>query len=233
VPRFNRRFRSRRRFSRPGKAPGGRKKHWITRFFEGIQTPVGNANQFVDLFELVGPADYGDAGSTASERNYATVVRCVGKVLPDLIVGAPGANSLLWSAALFVRSNASVFAEFEGGAFALPGEMFYIHPDAVFSNTRLAQANLERVRPMAWMPFRAWSGAWRTNEVGAVCTDFFSDINLPNEAAPWEFDVKQRRRMQSDDSLWLLCSGLYGCETVPEENPVVSTCTARTLIYDD
>jgi len=232
VRKFSRRFR-RRRFSQPGRAPGGRKRHWITRFFENLNGQVLPGNQFCDLFELVGPADYGDAGSTAAERNYATVVRVVGRVFPDLLVGAPGANSVLWSAAVFVRSRASVFMEFDGSGPIAQAEMFFIHPEAIFSVSGSPQDNLERLRPMAWLPFKAWSGAWRENEPGAVCTDFFSDINLPAEAEPWDFDVKQRRRMQTDDSLWMLVSGIYGCETVAEESPVFNTCLARTLLHDD
>jgi len=232
VRKFSRRFRSR-RFSRPGRAPGGRKRHWITRFFANLQGQVLPGNQFADLFQLVDPFDYGDAGSGQTELNYGTVVRVVGRVFPDLLVGAPGANSLLWSAAVFTRSQRSVFFEYDGDATTLRGENFFIHPDAIFGTAGSSDTNLQRLKPMAWMPFRAWSGAWRTNEAGAVCTDFFSDINLPNEASPWEFDIKQRRRMQTDDALWLLVSGIYGCETVAEESPVFNTCLARTLLHDD
>lgn len=190
-------------------------------------------NEFVDLFELVGPADYGDAGSAVkNEINYATVVRCVGKLEVDLTIGAPGSNGVLWSAALFVRSLSSVIMEYDGDGGIIPrGSLFAIHPESTIG---VPQENLSRVRPMAWMPNRSWSGAFLQNPtLPAECSDFYGVINRPEQSEPWYFDVKQRRRMVSDESLWLLVSGLYVCPIGGEDNPVVNTCLARTLIYDD
>jgi len=235
VRRFGSTFRRRRRFRPAGRAPGGRKKHWVTRFYSDVQGQPLPSNQFCDLFELIGENDYGDAGSAGTaEQNYATVVRTVGMVMPDILVEAPGANGVLWSAALFVRSRTSVFMEFNGdGGNIATGELFYIHHPAIFTVSGSPQLNLQRLQPMAWMPERAWSAAFRTNNLPAGCSDFFSDVNRESQATPWYFDVRQRRKMKTDDSLWLLVSGQYVCEVEAEESPVFNSCLARTLLYDD
>jgi len=230
--RFRGGSRFRRRFSRPGKAPGGRKKHWVSVFFEGLSgQPLAN-NQFCDLFELVNPFDYGDAGSSTTsqhsrETNYATVVRTVGKLEVDLTVEAPGSNGVLWSACLFVRSSQAVSYEFSATA----GQAFFIHPEQVAPGFSGA-ANLNRLQPMAWMPNRAYSGSFIEN-TGGICSEFYSHINRPAQSEPWYFDVKQRRRMRTDESLWMLVSGIYVCLIGGEENPIVNTCLARTLLFDD
>jgi len=227
-------FRRRRRFLPEGRAPGGRKKHWVTRFYSELNGPPGFANQFTDLFELVQQTDYGDAGSTAAEVNHATVVRTVGMLQVDVQMGAPGANGVLWSAAIFVRSRTSVFLEFAGdGGNIAQADLFRIHHNAAFPVSGSPQLNLQRLHPMAWMPERAWSAAFRPNATPASCSDFFADVNRPQQFEPWYFDVKQRRKMKSDDSLWLLVSGSYVCEQPVEESPVFNTVLARTLLYDD
>jgi len=199
---------------------------WITRFFSQL-TGTQNANEFVDLFELVAPEDYGDAGSVLErESNHATVVRVVGQATADLIIEAPGANGILWSGAIFTRSRRSVFAQ-----FAQNFREFIIHPES--SHTTNQDRNLNLLHPMSWMPSKSWTGAFRLNEAGAGCSEYFSDINRPQESGPWDFDVTQRRRMVTDDSLWLLLSGIFVCLTPTEGNPVVNTVMARTLIHAD
>lgn len=230
--RFRGGFRSR-RFSRPaGRAPGGRKKHWVTKFFEALNGPPLANNQFVDLFELISPFDYGDAGSattttTLQQIDYATVVRVVGKLEVDLVVEAPGSNGVLWSAAIFVRSGEAVTREYAATA----GQLYMIHPETVAPGFSPA-ANLSRLQPMTWMPNRSYSGAFLPNANG-VCSEFYSVINRPEQSSPWYFDVKQRRKMKTDESLWLLVSGTYVCLTGGEESPIFNTCLARTLLYDD
>jgi len=178
----------------------------------------------------VDPARYNqdwDAGAVANRTTeYATVVRTVGRAQPDLVIEAPGANGMLWSACIFVRSQRSLTDEFNAGA----GQRFFIHPEATLGD---AMANLQRLKPMAWVPFRSWSGAFIENLPGpAVCSDFYARVNLQGEQS-WDFDVKQRRVMKDDESLWLLISGAFVCQTGGEDNPVVQTVFARTLIHDD
>jgi len=224
VRRFRTSFRRRRRLA-PGRAPGGRRKQWITRFFPGIAAQTQGTNEFIDLFELVAPEDYGDAGSVVNrEQNYGTVVRCVGKVEVDLLVEAPGSNGLLWSAALFVRSRRSVFSE-----FGADPTQFFIHPEA---STGSPEQNLQSMRPMAWMPNRSFSGTFRLNDAAGACSDFFSHINRPAQSEPWYFDVKQRRKMVTDESLYMLVSGVYICP-INDEAPAIHTVLARTLIHAD
>lgn len=224
---FRGRFRSRRRFrnSMPGRAPGGRKKVWVTRYFQAL-TGQNFGNQFVDLFELVAPEDYGDAGSNLErETHHATVVRVVGSLSVDLVIEAPGSNGVLYSAALFTRSRRSVFAQFAND----PAE-FYIHPESPGDPAD----NLSLLHPMQWLPERSYSGAFRFNAPsGGQCSDFFADINREEQSVPWYFDITQRRRMQTDDSLWLVCSGTFVCLTGLEENPIVNTVLSRVLIHAD
>jgi len=232
VRRFSSSFRRNRRFRPPGKAPGGRKKVWITNFFEALNGQVVGTNEFVDLFELVTPEDYTERIDTITNvvrrQEYATVVRTVGSLTVDVLTEAPGANGVLWSAAIFVRGFRSVFDEYNRAGAV--GHAFMIHPEA--SGSQASDVNLNRLQPMAWMPERSWSGAFRENTLPAGCSDFFSDVNRPAQSEPWYFDVKQRRKMKTDDALWLLVSGVFICQ-VNEESPVFHTCLARTLIYDD
>jgi len=225
-------FRRRRRFLPPGRAPGGRKKNWIHRFFPAVSGQILGANEFVDLFELVNQNDYGDAGGAVRrEIQHATAVRTVGALEVDLQIEAPGSNGVLWSAAIFVRSLTSVIMEFDGDGGIVPrGSLFTIHPEASMG---IPEENLARCRPMAWLPMRSWSGVWLENPTApAACSDFYSHINRPAQSEPWYFDVTQRRRLTSDESLWLLVSGTFVC-AIEDEQPVVNTVLSRTLIYDD
>jgi len=228
VRRFRTNFRSRRRFSAPGRAPGGRKKVWINKTFSAIGTQVLGTFEFADLFELVAAEDYTDPTSTTQKIEYATVVRSVGQVQCDLIVEAPGANGILWSAAVFVRSQTAVLAEFSA---APTGQLFFIHPES--PSTTAQSEHIARLQPLHWQPWRSYSAAFRPNADPAGCSEFFSDINLPSEATPYKWDITQRRRMRTDESLWLLVSGVFICLVGGENSPVVNTVMSRTLIHDD
>jgi len=225
-----RRFRTnsrRRRFSAPGRAPGGRKKVWINKTFSALGTPVLGILEFADIFELVAAEDYTDPTSTTQKIEYATVVRSVGQVQCDLIIEAPGANGILWSAAVFVRSQTAVLAEFSA---APTGVLFFIHPES--PSTTAQSEHLARLQPLHWVPWRSYSAAFRPNP-GGQCSEFFADVNLPPEALPYKWDITQRRRMRTDESLWLVVSGIFICPVGGENSPVVNTVMSRTLIHDD
>jgi len=233
MPGFRGRFRRRgRRFRAPGKAPGGAIRKWVPALYSNIgPSQTFGTNEFVDLFELVSPAaytsDFNDVPYPNAEiRQYATVVRVVGRLQPDILVAGCDGNGILYSAAVFVRDAQSVADEFAAGAMA----RYAIHPEATIGNPEL---NLNRLQPMAWLPWKSYSGAFQENPcaVGvAACSEFFATTNLPGEQW-WDFDIKQRRKMQTPQSLWLLVSGVFLCP-INDGNPVRTTVFTRTLIHD-
>jgi len=228
-------FRRRRRFSfrRPGKAPGGSTRKWINSFFFQVgPSQILGTNEFVDIFQLVDVSRYtsdwnaaGAGDDPNTQREHATVVRTVGRVLPDLLTGAPGSNGLEWSACIFVMKEQALIDQFSAGAMA----RFAIHPGATIGDPAVA---LARLQPMAWMPFKGFSHTFRENLPGPnACADFFSHYNNKDEAT-WSWDVRQRRRMVSDDGLWLLVSGTFVCDDGTEQSPIRTTVASRTLIHD-
>lgn len=223
---FRRGFRSR-RSSQPGRTTTGRQKVWVPKLFSSIPVVLQPNNDFADLFELVSPEDYSenfDTGSLPRRNDTCTIVRTVGRLLPDLVIGAPGANGIQWASAIFVRSRSAVLREFQADV-----SLFYLHTLAAFSVTTTFEENMTRLQPLQWVPDRSYSGAFRPNP-GGTCSEFFADINRPHDMV-WDFDVRQRRRMKGDEALYMLVSGNIVCDQ--DGGAARTDCVARTLIHDD
>lgn len=204
---------------------------WVPKLFPSIQLAILANNQFVDLFELVSPEDYAEnfdpvlPTDIPRRRDTATVVRIVGRAVADLVVPAPGANGIQWAAAIFVRSRQSVVSEFIHNP-----SNFMFHINAIYASPASFTTNMTRLNPLQWLPDRSYSGAFRPNP-GGGCSEFFSDINRPQEIE-WDFDISQRRRLSGDEALYMAISGIVGCDLEPDPT-VFLDCAVRTLIHDD
>lgn len=215
-------FRSRRFSSRPG-MQGGRQRKWVFKSFPNVFASPQFFPDWIDLFELVSPEDYID-DQGLDQIEHATVIRVIARVNVDLVISAPGANGVEYAAALFTRSERSVISEFANDPFG----NFAISPSNGGATTNIPRT-LSRLQPMWWLPFRAYSGAFRENP-GGVCSEFFADVNRPNES-DFEIRTRQKRKMKTDDALFLLIAGQSICNS--DGLHAVVTVMSRTLILND
>jgi len=214
------RRRSRWRAQGLGRASRQRRKPiWV--HYNNEQAVTGGTLAVIG-FQLVGPEDYTDGyGDTVSTRQEsATVVRSVGRVAMDLVVGAPGANGVSWSAALIVEGQNS----FEN-SLAQDATDWILH----LYNTRTAILSAKDTLQLA--PIKGFTAAFIPNP-GGLCSEFYGNTNF-GEFGEWhrDYDVTVKRKLKTDDSLIMLVTAQFVCTV--EGNAGYIAINNRTLILDD
>jgi len=171
----------------------------------------------VDLFELVLPEAYTyDYLEEGARDERAVVVRTLGRADIAPVSNIPGNATVNWAAALFVMGESSV------------EDKFLLNPDEFQINIYDATWP-DRIRAldiMRWWPARnVGLQVWRDKDNTAV-QNVISEDRLS-----FEWDVALRRRMKTDDALWLLIANSGAASPAVEVN-VTGSVAARTLIHD-
>jgi len=219
-----RRFRGR-RFTRK---PVQRKKPlWVNRAFdvEPLNDEVipASPGQFVDLYELLSWRDYTDMvfAATASRQETSLVLRTMGQVEIDVLASTLVSNAVQWAAAIIVMGEDNLI-----GLFADPAGpvMLVINDNLTFAD------NMSRLNILQWKPSSGYGGAF----LGAGAATYAPSVlggQIP-DAITWRWDCKVKRKLKTDESLWLLVSGVVGV-TVGDGFGAASHVESRTLFYDD
>jgi len=218
------RFR-RRRF---GRKPVQRKKPlWVNRAFD--VEPLNDAvipaspGQFVDLYELLSWRDYTDMvfAATASRQETSLVLRTMGQVEIDVLASTAVSNAVQWSAAIVVLGEDNLIGLFADPAGPIP---LVLNDNLTFAD------NLSRLNILQWKPSSGYGGAF----LGAGAATYAPSVlggQIPDSIV-WRWDCKVKRKLKTDESLWLLVTGVVQV-TEAEGFGAASHVESRTLFYDD
>jgi len=194
----------------------------VTTAFTAVKPP---ATPNRDFFLLVGAADYtADFVDGGLRKESATVVRSVGQVMvkPFLVLGDPQiANSteVAWKAVLFTASEERIADAFD----ADPTQF-----DIAFNPTTFAKFCLD------WSVLHVfWFHDYLVAASGIV--EATADISIPatgpSASHSERWDVTVKRKLHTDEGLWLLLNSTAGSTAEPEFACSIDV-EARCLIHD-
>lgn len=190
-----------------------RETTWVRVMYEEQQTGVA---QGFFLFELVSPGhytpDFEQAGTF--RQDTCTVVRCTGRVLIDPVLGLGDTAGIRYSSALIVMGDESA----ENTATADAAD-FFLHDAATF------EQNSGRMNILHMWPFRDYSALFQ-DAIGFPGVPV-STINLPANVQ-FDFDVRQKRKLKTDEALWMLVT--YDMTSFADPISVFGVLQASTLI---
>jgi len=185
--------------------------------------PIGT---FVELMELVSWQDYTDeTGLPGNRKETCGVQRVLGQCAVDLVASTQQSNAVFWAAAVIVMSSEAL----ENVFTADPADLV-LHDAATF------EENITRLNVMQWSPTAGYNAVFEVLPQAAGTS--FAPATLGPQAAngralEWNFDLNVKRKLHTDESVWMLVTGLV-IKTVAEFGlgTFIRTET-RSVIYDD
>jgi hypothetical protein len=208
-----RRFRSRR--GRPPRMRRKRPTTWINSFYEQEQATPPFQGFFA--FALVEPIHYTEdyAQSNTFKQEGCTVLRSIGRLLVEPTLGSGDAAGMRFVAALIVA-----------GEEALENIAIADQTDLFLHDANLFEENMSRLDVLQLFPFRDYSASFQDVR-GFPGTGNQSYINIPNNVQ-LDYDVSQRRKLKTDEALWLLVT--YDSISTADPASVFGVSQNRTLI---
>jgi len=213
-------FRRRRRaFSRRGATPL-RKRIWVPFYAEAPSALVTVNGDWLAAFPIVRPHDYTDSFDPAvsNRQEGCTVVRSVGRIFVDFLTDQPGTNGITWAAMMIPFSEEAMENTFTADFADL-----FIHLAPTM------EQNLSRFRVVQHWPVRIVQGSYIA--IGGSAA-FQASVSPNGEQLYADFDVRQKVKLRTDQSLWIVVTGNAAVDQDPDDT-VFPEVTARTLILDD
>lgn len=217
---FRRGFRTRTRRPR-------RDRNWVESSYHVNSPPVVPPVVWIDLFELVSPADY--SMRPESRNDKSTVLRFIVDFTIDRLVtteiGA-GQTRLVWAAAIIRMGSEAAENQFG----------FDVSDFRLFSEVPYIVGTWEqRVR----MDILQFSGAQEWYQTISPGTAPNPDVGAGNQTGTiysssgprlWHAESSQKRKLARDESLWLLVHAFDAVAQDPNENNY--SVNSRVLIAD-